>query len=55
LLLTFLGFFKETTGSYGLGFFAFAALALGALGLLRKVQQGWAFEREALLEEVLVS
>ncbi|MBI3316437.1 MAG: NarK/NasA family nitrate transporter [Candidatus Omnitrophica bacterium] len=40
-LPTLLGFFKQTMGSYGVGFLIFAGTALSALVLLRAVQKGW--------------
>ena len=44
-LPTLLGYFKDTAGSYGVGFMAFAFFSLGALVILRVVQRGWAFPR----------
>lgn len=42
-LPTLLGFFKDVAGSYGVGFMVFAFASLGALGILRMVQEGWTF------------
>lgn len=42
-LPTVLGFFKQTAGSYGVGFMVFAGAALSALIVLRVVQKGWSF------------
>jgi len=41
LLPTFLGTFKEVTGSYGAGFFLFAGMAGYCLMALRVLQSGW--------------
>src|SRR3989338_6534592 len=42
-LPTFLGFFKQTMGSYGVGFTIFAGASLSALVLLRTVRKSWSF------------
>lgn len=42
-LPTLLGFFKQTMGSYGIGFLIFAGTSLSALVMLRTVQKGWSF------------
>jgi NNP family nitrate/nitrite transporter-like MFS transporter len=42
-LPTVLGFFKDATGSYGVGFAIFAFASLAALAILRAVQEGWTF------------
>lgn len=52
-LPTFLGFFKDSVGSYGFGFLAFSFVNLGALVILRMVQKGWDFSR--LLPKVTIS
>lgn len=44
-LPTLLGFFKQTAGTYGLGFLAFSLMSLGVLGILRMVQKGWSFSQ----------
>ncbi len=44
-LPTLLGFFKQTAGTYGLGFLAFSLMSLGVLGVLRIVQKGWSFSQ----------
>ena len=44
-LPTLLGFFKDTLGSYGVGFMVFACTSVGALVVLRIVQRGWGFTR----------
>lgn len=44
-LPTALGFFKQITGSYGVGFIIFALTSLTALVILRAVQKGWSFSR----------
>jgi NNP family nitrate/nitrite transporter-like MFS transporter len=44
-LPTILGFFKDTAGSYGVGFMLFACTSFGALIILRVVQRGWTFPR----------
>ena len=43
-LPTLLGFFKQTMGSYGIGFLILSGTALSALVLLRVVQKGWSFK-----------
>ncbi len=48
-LPTVLGFFKQTLGSYGVGFMIFSMAALSALVLLRVVQKGWAFHDLTLI------
>ncbi len=40
-LPTYLGYFKDATGSYGTGFLIFAGVALGAFVSLRLVQRRW--------------
>lgn len=40
---TLLGTLKDSLGSYGYGFFAFALASGGALAVLRWVQKGWIF------------
>jgi NNP family nitrate/nitrite transporter-like MFS transporter len=42
-LPTLLGYFKDTAGSYGVGFMVFAAASISALAILRIVQRGWTF------------
>ncbi len=42
-LPTFLGLFKQTAGSYGIGFIIFGLTSLTALIALRVVQKGWIF------------
>ncbi len=42
-LPTFLGFFKDIAGSYGIGFFIFGLASLSALVIIRIVQTGWTF------------
>ena len=42
-LPTFLGFFKDFAGSYGVGFVIFGLTSLSALVILRFVQAGWTF------------
>jgi NNP family nitrate/nitrite transporter-like MFS transporter len=42
-LPTLLGYFKDTAGSYGVGFMVFAAASISALVILRIVQRGWTF------------
>ncbi|MBI1870321.1 MAG: NarK/NasA family nitrate transporter [Chlamydiae bacterium] len=44
-LPTLLGFFKDKTGSYGVGFMLFALAALSSLMALRMVQSGWSFHQ----------
>ncbi len=44
-LPTFLGFFKDFAGSYGVGFVIFGLASLSALVILRIVQAGWTFHR----------
>lgn len=51
-LPTFLGFFKDFAGSYGVGFVIFGVSSLAALGALRFVQTGWTFHR--ILSEISV-
>lgn len=46
-LPTILGFFKDTAGSYGVGFAVFAFASVSALVALRIVQKGWVFSRLA--------
>ncbi len=43
LLPSFLGAFKDLTGSYGVGFLCFGLAGLGCLALLRLVQRDWRF------------
>lgn len=42
-LPTFLGFFKDVAGSYGIGYMIFGLTSLSALVILRMVQAGWNF------------
>lgn len=49
-LPTFLGFFKDVAGSYGVGFIIFGLASLSALVILRIVQTGWDFHR--ILSEI---
>ena len=44
-LPTILGIFKDSLGSYGVGFGVFAFAAMGALIMLRIVQRNWHFAR----------
>ncbi len=44
-LPTILGFFKQTAGSYGFGFLAFAFFSFAALVTLQIVQKGWSFSQ----------
>ncbi len=44
-LPTLLGYFKDSMGSYGVGFFIFALMTFGALVMLRLVQKNWSFAR----------
>ena len=44
-LPTLLGYFKDTAGSYGVGFMVFAVTSLSALIILRIVQRKWTFAR----------
>ena len=56
-LPTLLGFFKDSAGSYGVGFMVFAFASFGALLILRVVQRGWSFTRlvREIQDEIPVS
>jgi len=49
-LPTILGYFKDTTGSYGTGFLIFAFTSFSALVLLRIVQKQWTFATRPILQ-----